>query len=458
MKKLPSEEEHHKKQHVSYECSICGHNLPFQMPDHIVEDLRLGRVVFFAGAGISSENSSVWPYTLYADVKQELGIPFSEKISFSELMSRYCAQPNGRKKLLQKIQERLRYTRSFQAIDRFASRFHRELSTLFPVDTIITTNWDDYFERECGAVPFVTAADFALWDIPGRKVFKIHGSINNYGSIVATAEDYKACHEQLRDGILGAVLKQIIGTKTVIYVGYSFQDTDFIAIYRFLRNEMGAILPSSYIVTLDTESDAQFRDMGLIPIRTDATYFVSILKRHLVLDGEMLDDKRFEGVFPELLERIMAEGSRFRSNRAYNRDPNSIYVWSYQDGLVDALERMITVKDTGTYSHICDVVELVKKYMQIRKDKLRSKAYIDVAYIDGYVNGLTYLLADDEARKYLPLYYVFGQKETPQSLTDYRKTLKKRGKVHKAAYHWAEREIGKLSNPELTIHHPPFLL
>ena len=30
------------------------------------------------------------------------------------------------------------------------------------IENIITTNWDDYFEKECGATPYVSPEDFAL--------------------------------------------------------------------------------------------------------------------------------------------------------------------------------------------------------------------------------------------------------------------------------------------------------
>ena len=32
------------------------------------------------------------------------------------------------------------------------------------IENIITTNWDDFFERECGATPYVSPEDFALWE------------------------------------------------------------------------------------------------------------------------------------------------------------------------------------------------------------------------------------------------------------------------------------------------------
>ena len=51
-------------------------------------------------------------------------------------MSRFCPdRPDGRQRLLERILARLRYVESFPELYQQATRFHRELSTLFYVDT-----------------------------------------------------------------------------------------------------------------------------------------------------------------------------------------------------------------------------------------------------------------------------------------------------------------------------------
>ena len=81
------------------ECSICKNNIPFDLPKEIVEAALKGDLVLFCGAGISTENKNVLPYSFYSSIKEELGIK-SDSISFSSLMQKYCNEPNGRKKLL----------------------------------------------------------------------------------------------------------------------------------------------------------------------------------------------------------------------------------------------------------------------------------------------------------------------------------------------------------------------
>ncbi|WP_320820114.1 hypothetical protein, partial [Thalassolituus sp.] len=113
--------------------------------------------------------------TLYQDVMQDLELKDSVDISFPDLMSRFCStKVNGRQKLLEKIRNRFDYCLKFHELYRGATRFHRELAPFWMIQDIITTNWDDYFERECDAIPIVTPEDFAFYKIKQRKVFKIH--------------------------------------------------------------------------------------------------------------------------------------------------------------------------------------------------------------------------------------------------------------------------------------------
>ncbi len=117
-------------------------------------------------------------------------------------MSLYCGTNiNGRQKLLQKIKFRFDYCKQFSELYRQASWFHHELSSIYYIKTIITTNWDDYFEQECGAIPITIPEDFAFYNLPDRKVIKIHGSISNYGTIVATKQDYANCYRRLNRGL-----------------------------------------------------------------------------------------------------------------------------------------------------------------------------------------------------------------------------------------------------------------
>lgn len=442
--------------HDKSKCVFCSSFRDFELPDHLIDHLAKGDVVIFAGAGVSTENRTVFPWTFYEEIHSELKLKDSDKPSFPELMSVYCKGPDGRIKLIQRIHKRLNYVSSFSELYYNATRFHRELSTLFYIDTIITTNWDDYFERECGAVPLSTPADFALWNVPGRKVYKIHGSANNYGSIIATEEDYASAQETLEKGSLGSALKLLLATKTILYIGYSLLDYDFLTILGYLRRELGNLSPLAYIVSLDEGSDDRFKELGLHPIYSDATNFISVLKKHIESDGHFLPDQRFESI-PRILAIVRFEHERLYNSFSLKKKPEIIYAAAYQDGLIHAFERIIDLQKTGQYSHKCHVIQLMRNYEKIRKDNIHRKSYVDVAYIDGYTNGLMYLICEDKERKYMPLYYIYGAKDQPMSFTKYKATLRSIGAAHKSSLVLAQKIVAKEVGGSDVLHHTPFI-
>src|SRR5579862_1416490 len=128
---------------------MCRNQREVAIPEHLINELTSGNVVVFAGAGVSTETDAVFSWTLYEDIHHDLGLPATEKPDFPRLMEMFCQLPDGRQRLLEKIERRLSYVSSFPELYRLATRFHREISTLFYIDSYFTTNWDDYFEREC---------------------------------------------------------------------------------------------------------------------------------------------------------------------------------------------------------------------------------------------------------------------------------------------------------------------
>ena len=437
-------------------CAECRHRRPFTFPDSLLDDCRAGRLVFFAGAGISTERDDVLPRTFYANICADLGLDPATAGPFPDVMSAFVAQPNGRRGLLNRLRERLAYIESFEEIRNAATRFHRELSTLHLADVIITTNWDDYFERECGATPFVTAEDFTFWEVPGRKVFKLHGSVNGYGSLVATRSDYDACYERLSAGLLGSTLRLMLATKTIVYIGFSFRDEDLLRLHTLLTQEMKGLRPQSYIVTLDRASDERFRQHGLIPIYTDGTFFIKSLKAQLVKEGSMLPDTVYNGLRTLISRLTRAHLAVARIDvRQY---PEVIYTLFYQDGLRHALERILTMRATGYYSHLCNPRNLVLSYEGRRKMAIRDRRFTEAAYLDGYMNGNVAFLAGPAMRRSVPFYFLHGHDGYYASLDAFKRILRRAPQLHRGASRVARKIVSeRIGTENLVPHHPPWL-
>lgn len=437
------------------QCEVCKIHIPFEIPNEIIAAIKNKDLVIFAGSGISSENKQVFPYSLYEDISGELKINNKKKkLSFSKLMSKYCKQNNGRRKLLNKIKERLDYIQSFPELYWNASQFHRELSTIYNIKEIITTNWDDLFERECGANPIVIPEDFVFWKNPNRKVLKIHGSINNYGSIIATEEDYKKCYKRLRDSILGSYLKNLLATKTVLFVGYSFGDEDFNKIYKFLKSEMKGLSPHSYLITLDEEAKKKFNPSEITIIQTDAVFFIQEIKKRLANIGEIIPGTNFKNVEKAL---FFLKSKHNELVRLFNpsKFPTVIYTASYQDGLIHSFERFFSQFKTGQYSTIKGMEEMICHYTHYIANKEKEKKFWDVAYFLGYRNGLLFMLNGNEVKD-LPIYYILESDKVCFSLKEYTKLIKSKKRSNKYTTYAKKLVKTKGLGKGLIFHHTPF--
>lgn len=441
------------------DCIFCKDMHEFKIPNELLEELLSGKVTLFSGAGISTESRAVLKTTFYESVALESG-NLIHNLKFPELMEMYCSQPNGRLKLLKKIKDRFDHIDSFPELVKRATRFHRELGTLYPIKNIVTTNWDTYFERFCKATPFVTDSDLAFWEAANRRVLKIHGSISNYGSIVATTQDYLQSQDRLSIEMIGSVLKTILATQTVIFIGYSLTDSDFLAIYEFVKKQMKSLHKQAYVVTPIAEDCERFKEAGLIPIKTDGTYFLSQIKAHAVTQGAMIPDDVFDSA-SEFHFRVFREHQLLHDSVKLKDFPEVMFAASYQDGLLHALERAIEMKGSGEYSHRCDIQRVIDSYIKWQETKLQQGIYEDVAYIEGYVNGLVFLLMSKEERVEgsPPLYFMFGAKSDIYDLDEFMEQIHLNPKAaeepHKRALRYLDRLTGDPTRIE--FHHPPWL-
>jgi len=438
---------------ASSDCDLCKRNRTFKLPANVVQAAKRGRLLIFAGAGISTEGSIAYPQTLYERISSELGATLVAGSSFPAVMSAYEAE-HGRPRLLQGIKSHLDYVEAFPEVELMVTRFHSEMATISGLQEIVTTNWDTLFETATGAEPIVIPDDYAFWDLPGRKVFKIHGSMTNLSTLVITKADYDKCYRRLSRGIIGSTLKHLLAVRTPLFVGYSFEDEDFNRIYRYLRREMRDILPRACIVTIDHRITPDTHD-GAVVIHTDATYFMAQLKQRLVADGVMIGEDRFLGI-AKRIRKISAAHSSLRRTTTVKAHPSVIFAYAYLDGQRHGFTRMLSRLRTGEYSHDHDVQHKAQAYDRLRTAATQRHMYSEAAYLQGYADALIYLLVPDDGRRFAPLYYAFGCGGGFRTLSEYRSALGHLASLHKASFReakrWADRHL-ETTEP----HHPPFL-
>lgn len=441
---------------MNCECEMCKNNKPFEMPNEIVEAAIEGNLVLFCGAGISTESKNVLPHSFYTSIKSELSV--DEDLSFSQLMQRYCDQPNGRKKLLNSIRKRFEYIKSFPELERIASSFHRELAEIYQIKTIITTNWDTYFEDYCSAIPITIPEDFAFWDDNERYVLKIHGSINNLSTLIATEDDYLKCYDSLQKGAIGATLKHILTTKTVVFIGFSFGDDDLNQIMNYLHKEMNDIYPHVYLVTIDDKLKDQIGYKNSTAIVTAGTYFIHQLK-NVLIDKGLIIHYDIQGAVSVLLDEM--ETVHHNTSHINILDyPCVVYSLVYQDGIIHALERYLQNFNTGEYCIPDKIRHIVYSYQKHAETYHDSRDYIDEAYCLGYRNAhifMEFVDKDKNVLKSFSPFYLPNAKCTLKSRQIFMDELTRVSSIKSKYTKYAKEATKELTDNEIVIHHPPYL-
>jgi hypothetical protein len=438
---------------VHCNCAACANNRAFQLPQPLLDAACNGTLALFAGAGVSTENKLAFPVSFYDEIRSTLGM--KEAPAFKEVMDEFCKQPNGRALLLNAIRSRFERAKLWPEIFQASTRFHEVVAAIPQLENIITTNWDDFFEIVCNAVPFVTGEDFIFWNTAGRKVFKIHGSVNSYGSIVATSADYKRCYKELQSGLIGSNLRMLLATQTVLFVGYSFRDAEFVRVYDLLTKEMGGMIPHAYIIAFTEETANSFREMGMTPIVTDATYFMENLRKHMVGRGLLLDESRFDGVRAKVGE-IQAKHEAL-SGLDKQLNPAILYTSMFHDGVLSAFSHVLASRPTGTFYDPHRISHLMHDINMSLAEMESLGRYEDVAYLQGQLDAYLFVVASDEDRLHFPSYFVFGIENAILTVEAFLEDAKRAAELHPKAYKRARTILEKHGADGLAIHHTPHL-
>ena len=405
------------------ECMICKNNKKFDMPEEIVESVLKNNLVLFCGAGISTESKSVFPESFYTNVLRDIESKTNKKVdldtSFSRLMSLYINTfPNGRRKLLNKIKEKFDFIDSFPQLLNTATSFHREVAANPFIETIITTNWDTYFE-------VINDTDATLWNVFKKRVFKIHGSINNVGSIVATEKDYQESYRRLSKDLIGDRLKTILASNTVVFIGFSFGDEDLNRLLDILSEKMGDFSNQFYLVTID-EKWKENVDSRLIPIITDGTYFIHQLNNILITKGRLLSSYIYDYA-EELLYFIKEEHMKLFESNTYRDEikdfPELLLSIAYQDAFIHALERCVAHRSNGEYLIPGYFEPRIQSYKSHYDKRILEENYAQAFYNLGYCYGLHSLLlyANDPEEAGIPGLFIYEDNyfETKDDLFKY---------------------------------------
>ena len=232
-------------------------------PPALMTALRDGRLVVFAGAGVSMGEPARLPD--FRKLATEVARGTGEKPEDGETEDRFLGRlrQNG-------VKVHDLAARSLKGNGRTPAPtdLHRNLLRLYPDPgsvRIVTTNFDLLFERAAETVFESPPAIYTAPALPlGREfdgIIHVHGSLDRTRSMVLTDEDFGLAY--LIDGWARRFLVEMFDAFTVLFVGYAHNDT--------IMNYLARALPGGggiarFALVPEREDAARWRHLGIEPV------------------------------------------------------------------------------------------------------------------------------------------------------------------------------------------------
>lgn len=141
------------------------------------------------------------------------------------------------------------------------------------IDGIITTNWDDFIERQIfpDFKTYIGQEELIFSNLSNiGEIYKIHGSLDCPDSLVLTEEDY--INYQSKNSYLASKLLTIFIENPIIFIGYSLSDKN---IQDILMQIIKCISPNKIDTLKDRLIFCQWNEKSNEPSFTDSTIVIS---------------------------------------------------------------------------------------------------------------------------------------------------------------------------------------
>jgi len=248
--------------------------------------------------------------------------------------------------------------------------------------------------------------DIPFWDENKRQVLKIHGCVARPHTVVATLDDYNACMKDKSRGAIFTKLRDLMATKTFIFVGYSIRDPDFKLIYDEVINNLGPFRRGAYVIDPKPEEDSikDWETRGVKILKMSGIAFAWDLIKHLEKD-KLIPSEELISYFEKQLRRII--GIHFRT---LDKDqlPGAFSSTMYQDGLHHSLEGAIAESRTGKLMKDLDAQlsdykkqldkcrRALSRYEREPKSDKLGYVLVEIAYWSGRVEALKRFVANNK--------------------------------------------------------------
>ena len=237
--------------------------------ESLFQAISKGEVVLWAGAGLSLyaglPSGVQLREILYKGLtpleKEEVG----EESDLSHLADEICTLKGNRNYIVQTL-KRI-FTGNF-----LSTETHKVISQIPHFRNIITTNYDSLFESvyDNNKLNVIFSDDHTPY-IDDKKVnlFKIHGDLSAPNSIIITESDYNNFFSKdTEQNTIWSVIKGIIATKSILFIGYSLEDTNVEVVFNKIREKIGENRKECYFVApnISTTKSIKLNRANIHPI------------------------------------------------------------------------------------------------------------------------------------------------------------------------------------------------
>ena len=333
-----------------------------EIPREIINAINEERLVIFAGAGVSMGSPTNLPSF------KKLSEYFSNKNfittseNFDSANDRFLGRLESENIYVHNIISRL-----FSDENLEPNKYHESLINLFGKRRrvrIVTTNYDEMFEKTCQQ----KGIDTKVYSNPALPygndfdgIVHLHGVSSDPKNLVATDKDFGKVYMYYSNAT--KFLSDLFNSDYVIlFVGYSYNDL----IMRYFTKAIPQTKAMRYIFVDDITIE-DVRGMGLIPIRYE------------------VDD--FENVY-DSIQKL----SEFVNRDAFSWDNRILQIANTNPSFID-------IQTEGELRHILTNIHLIHKFLRNVSSLgwliyFNYKGYLKNLFYDGVFSGFDYEFAD----------------------------------------------------------------
>ncbi len=234
-------------------------------PKPFLQDLVSNRCLPIIGAGFS-KNADIPKNKKMLDW-DELGKAIAEDIqdykytNAIDAISAFCHE-YSRTNLVEKLTELLLLSSVKPG------KTHKAFCEL-QFDIVCTTNFEFLLEQGYGLIPkycrpIIDEDQLSISNTSdGITILKLHGDLHHPNKLVVTEEDYDRF--LTRNPMLATYLANLLITRTLLFIGYSLDDTDFRQIWQVIKDRLGSLRRQAYVLKIDCSphEKARFERRGI---------------------------------------------------------------------------------------------------------------------------------------------------------------------------------------------------